>query len=338
MYDEGQDIDSASNFGATSLHKACLGGQTEMVRWLLYNGADPTAMTKNGKRPADDAVCANNVECAAIVNDYVQTFEAKQFGEWEQLDTNVQLEALVLSAPPIVSSEGLSNSVPPTAGPGASKNTALVPSGNLSAGSGRPLAKGAHVQRATSRRFVERPSGTAPIWIDQTFRTLFGAVNYGRTSTRCDSFGDTLGLFVDVFQRWKERIGTSASRNGRNTTVKDALEVSLNVLRHSIQFEAMLPTHCNRWMKSLSAVLCTKQFACLFSSLRTLTPFSTFYRIVHILPFVKQRRHNEEKLDSRNQPGGGAAGAHARTLAVSAAWYEHYLPTQHMRCAIILGG
>jgi ankyrin repeat protein len=67
MYEEGQDIDSASDYGATALHKASARGQPTMVRFLLSQGADVQAVHKGGRTALQEAELQGNVEVVALL-------------------------------------------------------------------------------------------------------------------------------------------------------------------------------------------------------------------------------------------------------------------------------
>jgi ankyrin repeat protein len=54
LLDRGADIDATDErLGYTALHFACASGQTNLVRLLLENGADPTIVAKSGNTPLE---------------------------------------------------------------------------------------------------------------------------------------------------------------------------------------------------------------------------------------------------------------------------------------------
>lgn len=52
LLDVGSDLESADAGGWTPLHCACAAARASCVNALIARGADPTAMTPDGQRPA----------------------------------------------------------------------------------------------------------------------------------------------------------------------------------------------------------------------------------------------------------------------------------------------
>ena len=64
---EGQDVESASDYGATALHKAAASGQLEMVRLLLTHGANAGAMHKGQLTPLQEARLAGHTQVVSVL-------------------------------------------------------------------------------------------------------------------------------------------------------------------------------------------------------------------------------------------------------------------------------
>ena len=56
----GASVHAQDRYGWTALHAACAYGRVNVVKALLAAGADPSATTKNGKRPIDFATANNH--------------------------------------------------------------------------------------------------------------------------------------------------------------------------------------------------------------------------------------------------------------------------------------
>eukprot|EP00935_MAST-01C_sp_MAST-1C-sp1_P001719 g1719.t1 len=67
LWQGGQDVDSASDYGATALHKACARGQLPVVRFLLSHGANMAAVHKGGKTALQEAEVNGHTEVVAVL-------------------------------------------------------------------------------------------------------------------------------------------------------------------------------------------------------------------------------------------------------------------------------
>jgi hypothetical protein len=67
LMDQGQDVESASDYGATALHKAAAAGKLDMVRLLLERGADITAVHNGECSPLQEATRNGHHEVVAML-------------------------------------------------------------------------------------------------------------------------------------------------------------------------------------------------------------------------------------------------------------------------------
>jgi hypothetical protein len=85
LHQQGQDIESMSNFGATALHKACARGQLEIVKYLLENGADPNATHKGGKTPQQEAEANSQMEVVHYLQEQIAAMSIEEQQHRNQL-------------------------------------------------------------------------------------------------------------------------------------------------------------------------------------------------------------------------------------------------------------
>ena len=64
------DLESVNSTG-TALYRACMAGQVDSVKWLLEQGADPTAKDKIGRSCLDTAKSNGHEEIVKILEDKV---------------------------------------------------------------------------------------------------------------------------------------------------------------------------------------------------------------------------------------------------------------------------
>jgi ankyrin repeat protein len=67
LFQEGQDIDSASDYGATALHKASARGQLAMVQFLVSQGANLQAVHKGGRTAQQEAELQGHADVADVL-------------------------------------------------------------------------------------------------------------------------------------------------------------------------------------------------------------------------------------------------------------------------------
>jgi len=67
LISQGADINLKQNSGATALHFACFGGHRDVVEWLIDNGADVNSKDNNGLTPLRVAVFRSNKEMIALL-------------------------------------------------------------------------------------------------------------------------------------------------------------------------------------------------------------------------------------------------------------------------------
>lgn len=63
----GAEVNAAADGSATALHGAVMFGRDNMVRWLLFHGADPNPKNQDGKTPLQLALEGKHSELAQIL-------------------------------------------------------------------------------------------------------------------------------------------------------------------------------------------------------------------------------------------------------------------------------
>eukprot|EP00935_MAST-01C_sp_MAST-1C-sp1_P002663 g2663.t1 len=84
LLDGGQDVDSPSDYGTTSLHAACRKGRLEAVRLLLERGADLYACHKGGNTPVQEAEANGYPEVVKLLNLWMLQQEHEEEAEEEE--------------------------------------------------------------------------------------------------------------------------------------------------------------------------------------------------------------------------------------------------------------
>jgi ankyrin repeat protein len=70
LVQQGQHVDSKSDYGSTALHKAALGGHIHVVEFLLAHGADVNARHTGGLTPLEEAEGHRHEEAAALLRSW----------------------------------------------------------------------------------------------------------------------------------------------------------------------------------------------------------------------------------------------------------------------------